>query len=129
MTTRAVLIDASLVRMMLVPAVMALFGKNAWWMPRWMEPIVPHLRLEGSTEPAPGPVPEPAVKADVEAAPAAEAAMAEEAAPVEEPDAADAPEPEAVPAAAGAAEPAPAGADPQARDSAPRPRPGRHRAG
>ncbi|HYY18339.1 MAG TPA: MMPL family transporter, partial [Streptosporangiaceae bacterium] len=49
----AVLIDASLVRMMLVPAVMALFGEHAWWMPRWMEPIVPHLQLEGSTEPAP----------------------------------------------------------------------------
>src|ERR1700742_205654 len=55
----AVLIDASLVRMMLVPAVMALFGEHAWWMPRWMEPIVPHLQLEGSTEPAPGPEPEP----------------------------------------------------------------------
>src|ERR1700761_6879914 len=55
----AVLIDASLVRMMLVPSVMALLGKHAWWMPRWLEPIVPHLQLEGSTEPAPGPEPEP----------------------------------------------------------------------
>jgi RND superfamily putative drug exporter len=34
--------------MILVPAVMALLGKHAWWMPRWMEPIVPQLRLEGS---------------------------------------------------------------------------------
>jgi RND superfamily putative drug exporter len=49
----AVLIDASLVRMILVPAVMTLLGKHAWWMPRWMEPIVPHLQLEG------GPVGEP----------------------------------------------------------------------
>jgi putative drug exporter of the RND superfamily len=48
----AVLIDASLVRMMLVPSVMALLGRHAWWMPRWLEPIVPHLQLEGSTEPA-----------------------------------------------------------------------------
>ena len=47
----AVLIDASLVRMILVPSVMALLGEHAWWMPRWMEPIVPHLQLEGSTEP------------------------------------------------------------------------------
>src|ERR1700760_1811761 len=47
----AVLIDASLVRMMLVPSVMSLLGKHAWWMPRWLEPIVPHLQLEGSTEP------------------------------------------------------------------------------
>jgi RND superfamily putative drug exporter len=45
----AVLIDASLVRMILVPAVMTLLGRHAWWMPRWMEPIVPHLQLEGST--------------------------------------------------------------------------------
>jgi putative drug exporter of the RND superfamily len=44
----AVLIDASLVRMILVPSVMTLLGKHAWWMPRWMEPIVPHLQLEGS---------------------------------------------------------------------------------
>jgi RND superfamily putative drug exporter len=44
----AVLIDASLVRMVLVPAVMTLLGRHAWWMPRWMEPIVPRLRLEGS---------------------------------------------------------------------------------
>ncbi len=42
----AVLIDASLVRMVLVPSVMALLGARAWWMPHWMEPIVPHLQLE-----------------------------------------------------------------------------------
>jgi hypothetical protein len=47
----AVLIDASLVRMILVPSVMALLGEHAWWMPRWLEPIVPHLQLEGSAEP------------------------------------------------------------------------------
>ena len=45
----AVLIDASLVRMILVPAVMTLLGKHAWWMPRWLEPVVPHLQLESST--------------------------------------------------------------------------------
>ena len=44
----AVLIDASKVRMILVPAVMALLGKHAWWMPRWMEHVVPQLHLEGS---------------------------------------------------------------------------------
>jgi RND superfamily putative drug exporter len=44
----AVLIDASLVRMVLVPSVMTLLGKHAWWMPRWLEPVVPHLQLEGS---------------------------------------------------------------------------------
>ena len=44
----AVLIDASLVRMLLVPSVMALLGARAWWMPRWLEPVVPQLHLEGS---------------------------------------------------------------------------------
>jgi RND superfamily putative drug exporter len=42
----AVLIDASLVRMVLVPSVMTLLGSHAWWMPRWLEPVVPSLHLE-----------------------------------------------------------------------------------
>ncbi len=45
----AVLIDASLVRMVLVPSIMSLLGSRAWWLPRWMEPIVPRIQLEGST--------------------------------------------------------------------------------
>jgi putative drug exporter of the RND superfamily len=43
----AVLIDASLVRMVLVPSIMSLLGAHAWWLPRWMEPIVPKINLEG----------------------------------------------------------------------------------
>jgi putative drug exporter of the RND superfamily len=55
----AVLIDASLVRMCLVPSIMSLLGKHAWWMPRWLEPVLPHLDLEGTTA---APVtPEPAL--------------------------------------------------------------------
>jgi putative drug exporter of the RND superfamily len=53
----AVLIDASLVRMILVPAVMALLGARAWWMPRWLEPVVPQLHLEGSASVTPAPTP------------------------------------------------------------------------
>ena len=55
----AVLIDASLVRMALVPSIMSLLGSHAWWMPRWLEPVVPHLQLESSPateEAAPEPV-------------------------------------------------------------------------
>jgi hypothetical protein len=76
-----VLIDASLVRMMLVPSVMSLLGKHAWWMPRWLEPIVPHLQLEGSAEPAPAPGPEPAevVVEEVTPEPAAAEAVVTEA--------------------------------------------------
>jgi RND superfamily putative drug exporter len=51
----AVLIDASLVRMILVPSIMSLLGEHAWWLPRWLEPVVPRIQLEGSpaaTEPA-----------------------------------------------------------------------------
>jgi putative drug exporter of the RND superfamily len=44
----AVLIDASIVRMILVPSIMSLLGARAWWMPRWLEPVLPHLHLEGS---------------------------------------------------------------------------------
>jgi RND superfamily putative drug exporter len=55
----AVLIDASLVRMCLVPSIMSLLGSRAWWMPRWMEPVVPQLHLEAS--PAAEAAPEPAV--------------------------------------------------------------------
>ncbi|PRZ41999.1 RND superfamily putative drug exporter [Antricoccus suffuscus] len=61
----AVLIDASIIRMILVPAVMALLGKWAWWMPRWLDRITPHIDIEGSgTEtlpqnPAPSPEKEP----------------------------------------------------------------------
>ena len=56
----AVFIDATLVRMILVPAIMALLGAKAWWMPRWLEPIVPQLHLEGSEAAAAGGAAEPA---------------------------------------------------------------------
>ncbi|GAA2575186.1 MMPL family transporter [Winogradskya consettensis] len=42
------LADAFLVRMMLVPAVMTLFGRAAWWLPRWLNRVLPHLDIEGS---------------------------------------------------------------------------------
>lgn len=44
----AVLIDASVVRMILVPAVMSLLGRRAWWIPGWLDGVLPHLHLEGS---------------------------------------------------------------------------------
>ena len=49
----AVLIDASLVRMVLVPSIMTLLGARAWWLPGWMERVVPRIQLEGGVaEPA-----------------------------------------------------------------------------
>ena len=44
----AVLIDASVIRMILAPAVMSLLGRNAWQMPRWLPRITPNLDIEGS---------------------------------------------------------------------------------
>ncbi|MFB7883807.1 MMPL family transporter [Microbacterium sp. NPDC056057] len=40
-------VDAFLVRMTLVPAVMTLLGDKAWWMPRWLERVLPHFDIEG----------------------------------------------------------------------------------
>ncbi|MGC5221063.1 efflux RND transporter permease subunit [Micromonospora sp. DT81.3] len=42
-----IVIDAFLVRMTLTPAVMALLGDNAWWLPRWLERTLPHFDIEG----------------------------------------------------------------------------------
>jgi RND superfamily putative drug exporter len=42
-----VFVDAFLVRMTLVPAVLALLGRRAWWLPRWLDARVPQLDVEG----------------------------------------------------------------------------------
>lgn len=42
-----VLIDAFVIRMTLTPAVMHLLGERAWWMPRWLDRIVPDVDVEG----------------------------------------------------------------------------------
>jgi RND superfamily putative drug exporter len=43
----AVLLDATLVRMLLVPATMELLGDRNWWIPRWLDRILPKLDVEG----------------------------------------------------------------------------------
>jgi RND superfamily putative drug exporter len=51
-----VAIDATVVRMVLVPSTMALLGNANWWLPAWLDRILPHLDLEGGAthgEPAP----------------------------------------------------------------------------
>jgi putative drug exporter of the RND superfamily len=44
----AVVLDATVVRCLLVPAVMILTGKANWWLPRWLDRIVPHMSIEGA---------------------------------------------------------------------------------
>jgi RND superfamily putative drug exporter len=43
----AVLFDAFVIRMALVPAVLALLGERAWALPRWLDRLLPHVDVEG----------------------------------------------------------------------------------
>ncbi|TFV87983.1 MMPL family transporter [Blastococcus sp. CT_GayMR16] len=53
-----ILVDAFLVRMTLVPAVLALLGRSAWWLPRWLDRILPDLDVEGARLADPTPAPD-----------------------------------------------------------------------
>ena len=43
-----VLVDAFIVRMTLTPAIMALLGDKAWWMPKWLDRLIPNMDVEGA---------------------------------------------------------------------------------
>jgi len=43
----AVAVDATVVRCLLVPAVMSFLGPAAWWLPRWLDRLLPQLSIEG----------------------------------------------------------------------------------
>ncbi|WP_256106071.1 MMPL family transporter [Streptomyces sp. ODS05-4] len=45
----AVFFDAFIVRMAIVPAVLALLGKAAWWLPRWLDRALPNVDVEGES--------------------------------------------------------------------------------
>ena len=47
-----VLVDAFVVRLSLVPAVMSFLGDAAWWLPRWLDRVLPKVDIEGETLPA-----------------------------------------------------------------------------
>ena len=69
----AVLLDATIVRCLLVPALMVLMGKANWYLPRWLDRLLPRISIEGAEyfqardqhsaaasqaqDPAPGPSP------------------------------------------------------------------------
>ena len=46
----SVLIDATVVRLLMVPAVMTLLGRHAWWTPRFLDRVLPHIDAEGERE-------------------------------------------------------------------------------
>ncbi len=64
----AVAVDATIVRLMLVPATMELLGNANWWLPEPLDKLLPHINVEGTPTPAPvleapappAPEPEPA---------------------------------------------------------------------
>jgi RND superfamily putative drug exporter len=45
-----IFVDAFIVRLTLVPAAMALLDKAAWWLPKWLDRILPHVSIEGEDE-------------------------------------------------------------------------------
>ena len=60
----AIAIDATVVRMILVPATMTLMGRANWWLPGWLDRLLPHLSIESdapTATPSATPVPAPSV--------------------------------------------------------------------
>jgi RND superfamily putative drug exporter len=49
----AIFLDATIVRMLLVPATMELLGDRNWWLPRWLDRLLPNIAVEGTSEAAP----------------------------------------------------------------------------
>jgi RND superfamily putative drug exporter len=45
----AVLLDATIVRMVLVPATMELLGARNWWIPKWLDKVLPRINIEGKS--------------------------------------------------------------------------------
>ncbi len=62
----AVLVDALIIRSILVPAIMQIFGKAAWWMPEWLSKILPNLAVEPSDIDGPDAPAKPAVATESE---------------------------------------------------------------
>ncbi len=49
----AILIDVLVVRLVIAPAVVTLLGHRAWWLPSWLDRMLPRVALEGREQPAP----------------------------------------------------------------------------
>jgi RND superfamily putative drug exporter len=53
----AVLVDATIIRLVLVPATMELLGRANWWLPAWLDRVLPRVHVEGHLEAPPAAVP------------------------------------------------------------------------
>src|SRR6185295_11969709 len=47
----AVAVDATIVRVLLVPATMELLGKANWWLPTWLDRLLPRVNVDGAHHP------------------------------------------------------------------------------
>ena len=47
----AILVGATIMRLVLAPVVMQLLGERNWWIPRWLDRRLPHLEVEGAPAP------------------------------------------------------------------------------
>ena len=69
----AVLLDATVVRMVLVPSTMELLGERNWWLPRWLDRVLPEVHIEGrATATDVDPVPAGVAPIEAPAAPVAD---------------------------------------------------------
>jgi RND superfamily putative drug exporter len=53
----AIFVDATIVRMVLVPATMELLGNSNWWLPKWLDRVVPRISIEAPPDLAAAPSP------------------------------------------------------------------------
>jgi RND superfamily putative drug exporter len=67
----AILVDATIIRMLLVPATMQILGAANWWLPGWLDRLLPEFHVEGPAQPdAAVALPGPRQSTDAEPAPA-----------------------------------------------------------
>ncbi|HET9859733.1 MAG TPA: MMPL family transporter [Nocardioidaceae bacterium] len=66
----AIALDATVVRMVLVPATMAMLGHRNWWLPGWLDRLLPHVDAEVSVDGPAVPTPEPVAGDDEARVPA-----------------------------------------------------------
>jgi RND superfamily putative drug exporter len=59
----AVFLDALVIRCLIVPAVMQLFGARAWWLPAWLDRWLPRMAVEGAPASTADPIATPSVTA------------------------------------------------------------------
>ena len=62
----AIVFDAFIVRMALIPALLFLLGEKAWWLPAWLDRLLPEVDVEGEKLQRPAPVAHPLSEGDLD---------------------------------------------------------------